>query len=281
MLIGGSQMIRHEQVSQEQPTQPDAPADAPLLAKAGDLTIRMAHEAADIIAAQELRYRVFYEEMSAQPSPEMRSAGRDFDQYDDVCDHLLVLDKSDVIGTYRLMRRDAADRVGGYYSRAEYDISGLLEKEQNGTKLMELGRSCVDKTYRNTSTIQLLWRGIAAYVFRHDIDVMFGCASLEGTDTDKLANQLSILYHERSAPPEWQVRAVEERYVPMNLISREELNFKRALVTLPPLIKGYLRLGCYIGDGAVIDRQFGTTDVCIILPINRIPQRFHDRFTEQ
>lgn len=281
LKIGDFQMMKQARKDIELPSQSGLSAEAGLLAKSGDLEVRLAGGSADILAAQALRYRVFYEEMSAQPSDDMKAAGRDFDRYDAVCDHLLVLDKSVVIGTYRLMRQDAADTVGGYYSSAEYDISRLLEKARSGTKLMELGRSCVDKAYRNTATIQLLWRGIAAYVFHYDVDVMFGCASLEGTDADHLASQLSVLHHERTAPPEWQVRAVDERYVPMNRIAREDLDIKRALVALPPLIKGYLRLGCYIGDGAVIDYQFGTIDVCIILPVSQIPQRFRNRFSEQ
>jgi len=265
-------------VSQDQSSLPESAAVPEVLAQTGQLVVRLAAGKDEVEASQRLRYRVFYEEMSASPSAEMREIGQDFDQYDVVCDHLLVLDRGEVVGTYRLMRQQAADAVGGYYSTAEYDISNLLAKAKGGARLMELGRSCVDKNYRNTPTIQLLWRGIAAYLFVHEIDVMFGCASLEGTDPELLADQLSFLHHERAAPAEWQVRALDALYVPMNRVAREDLNLRRCLSALPPLIKGYLRLGCYIGDGAVVDRQFGTTDVFIILPVSQIPQRMYARF---
>ncbi|HLJ21698.1 MAG TPA: GNAT family N-acetyltransferase, partial [Stellaceae bacterium] len=151
--------------------------------RAGMLAVRLAEEPSEIAAAQALRYRVFYEEMGAEPSPEMARARRDFDRFDEVADHLLVLDHArgagpqSVIGTYRLIRRSAAARIGRFYSAEEYDISTMVAYPG---EILELGRSCVDASARNRPTMQLLWRGIAEYVFAHDIRIMFGCASLPG-----------------------------------------------------------------------------------------------------
>jgi L-ornithine Nalpha-acyltransferase len=145
-------------------------------------------------------------------------------------------------------------------------------------RFLELGRSCVLPAYRNKRTVELLWHGIWAYVLHHRIDVMIGCASLEGTDPEKLALPLSFLHHHGRAPEPWRVRAIGERYVAMDLLDKEAIDPKAALHALPPLIKGYLRLGASFGDGAVVDRQFGTTDVFVVLPVAAIGQRYIDHF---
>lgn len=250
--------------------------------RVGSLEVRLAQSQAEVEAAQALRYRIFYQEMQAQPSDQMAASGRDFDAYDPVCDHLLVLDHSRgpgpeaIIGTYRLIRRPAADQVGGFYSASEYDISGLLAQPGN---LLELGRSCVDAPYRNRPTMQLLWRGIAAYVFHYDIALMFGCASLPGTDPNTVALPLSYLYHHHLAPEDVRPRALPERYVDMRLLPPDAINPKAALNELPPLIKGYLRLGGFIGDGAVIDHQFNTTDVCIIVKTTLVTDKYFQHYS--
>ena len=258
------------------------PSSAPAtLAASGTLEVRMAGEPDEIAAAQRLRYRVFYEEMSAVPSAAMRAARRDFDELDAYCDHLLVLDharpaEEAVVGTYRLLRQEVAERAGGFYSAGEFDLSPLFAAS-GGTRFLELGRSCVHPDYRNNGTIQLLWRGITIYTARHRLGFMFGCASLPGTDPERLSVPLSFLHHDFRAPEEIRVRALPERYVEMNRLPVEAIDRRAALRSLPPLIKGYLRLGCYIGDGAVIDYQFGTTDVFILLPVGRIGERYLTR----
>jgi putative hemolysin len=122
--------------------------------------------------------------------------------------------------------------------------------------------------------MQLLWRGIAAYVFRHKIDLMFGCASLPGTDLDTLAPQMSYLWHHHLAPERLRPRAVPGRYIAMDRMPSEAVDTRRALNELPPLIKGYLRLGGFIGDGAVLDHQFNTTDVCIVVKTDLITDKY-------
>jgi putative hemolysin len=245
--------------------------------EAGNLMARLAETPSEIDAAQALRYRVFYEEMHARPSMAARAAKHDADAFDDACDHLLVIDRSrpdlpcGVVGTYRLMRRSAAERHGAFYSAAEYDIDPLLALPG---EVLELGRSCVDADYRNRPTMNLLWNAIAAYVSYHEVPVMFGCASLPGADAAAQALPLSYLHHFHMAPDELCPRAVADRYVPMGFMPKDEIDMRAALAALPPLIKGYLRLGGFIGDGAVVDQQFNTTDVCIVVKTDLVTDKY-------
>jgi putative hemolysin len=262
-------------------------AQWPVLAVAGALEVRLAETEGEVEQAQRLRYHVFYEEMSAVPSPQMREARRDFDKYDEVCDHLLVIDRGAVdedgaplvVGTYRLTRDVDAARAGGFYTAGEFDISQMIREHGPGTKFLELGRSCVLKAYRNrTTTLQLLWKGLLTFVARFDIDVMFGCASFPGTDPDAIALPLSYIHHFHPIPDGMSVKARPELYVPMNRMPKEAIDPKEGLRASPPLLKGYLRAGACIGDGAVIDRQFSTIDVFIYFPLSGMDARYRSRF---
>jgi len=244
---------------------------------AGDFEVRLAATAAEIDAAQALRYRVFYEEMSARPTPEIAARRRDFDAFDQVCDHLLVLDRrrgdgpGGIVGTYRLIRRSAAAKMGRFYSSAEYDIQPMIDFPG---EVLELGRSCIERDARNTATMQMLWRGIALYAFHYNIQVMFGCASLPGTDPSQHGLPLSYLYHHHLAPPEIRVRALASRYVKMDTLAPGSYDERKAMARVPPLIKGYLRLGGFVGDGAVIDPEFNTTDVFIIVKTELVTEKY-------
>lgn len=262
--------------------------DSPVLGRIGNLEVRLATCARDVKRAQRLRYQVFYEEMSAVPDTVTRLVRRDVDSFDAYCDHLLVLDHSApasrlggarpaIVGTYRLLRQEVAARHSGFYSASEFDIGPILAAHP-GMQVLELGRSCVLKPFRNKRTVELLWHGIWTYVQRHRIDVMLGCASLEGTDPDKLALPLSFLHHFAPSPTEWLARAHENVRVPMDRLPKEAIDPRLALHALPPLIKGYLRLGATFGDGAVVDRQFGTTDVLVMLPVSSINPRYIGHF---
>jgi L-ornithine Nalpha-acyltransferase len=257
------------------------------LGRMGTLEVRLAQTAAEVRQAQKLRYRVFYQEGSAIANPARLFARRDIDGYDAICDHLLVLDhaarakhplnKPAVVGTYRLLRQPLAEEYGGFYTAGEFDIGALIARHSH-LQFVELGRSCVLAPYRNKRTVELLWLGIWAYVLQNGLDVMIGCASLDGTDPKRLALPLSFLHHYARAPEEWRARALSERYVEMNRMSKEAIDPKEALRLLPPLIKGYLRLGATVGDGAVVDHEFGTTDVLIVLPVSAIKQRYLEHF---
>ena len=244
---------------------------------AGDFEVRLAGSVAEVDAAQALRYRIFYDEMKAHPTPEVAALQRDFDSFDDVCDHLLVLDRrrgegpESIVGTYRLIRRSAAAKAGRFYSSAEYDIQKMIDYPG---EVLELGRSCIAKDARNTATMQMLWRGIALYAFHYDIRVMFGCASLPGTDPAQHAMALSYLHHHHLAPPEIRVRALDSRYVNMDMLPRDSYDARRAMARVSPLIKGYLRLGGFVGDGAVIDSEFNTTDVFITVKTELVTEKY-------
>ena len=260
---------------------------AQTLGRLGELEVRLAQTAAEVRQAQKLRYRVFYQEGSAIPSPGRLFARRDVDAYDAICDHLLVLDhaardnqannRPAVVGTYRLLRQPLAEDYGGFYSAGEFDVGELVARHAN-MQFLELGRSCVLAPYRNKRTVELLWHGISGYLAQNRTDVMIGCASLDGTEPKQLAMALSFLHHYARAPEEWRARALPERYVEMNRMSRETIDPKAALRALPPLLKGYLRVGAYIGEGAVVDHEFGTTDVLIILLVTAIKQRYIRHF---
>lgn len=249
--------------------------------RSGSLGLRLASGEADIDAAQALRYRVFYEEMAAHADDETARARRDFDPFDPVCDHLLVVDhdrgrgSEAIIGTYRLLRGSVAQAHGGFYTAGEYDISCLFGYPG---EMLELGRSCVDTGYRGRPTMQLLWRGISQYVFFHDISLMFGCGSMHGTEPEALALPLSYLHHNHLAPEALRPRALDDQYVSMNFMAPEDIDAKAALATLPPLIKGYLRLGGYVGDGAVVDRQFNTTDVCVVVKTDQVTEKYYRHY---
>ena len=263
-------------------------AGAQSYVRQGSIEVRLARSLKEIKAAQKLRYNIFYEEMHAKPDWRMRVTRRDIDPYDIFCDHLLVLDHDRpkgkrIVGTYRLLRQEVAQTHDGFYSSGEYDLSPLMTdsfRAQIGEdkQLLELGRSCVHKDYRANSTINLLWKGIAEYLKEHNIAYMFGCASFEGTDPAKFIQSMSYLYHNHLVPDDFKVRALSDQFVDMNRVPAEELDVRMARRALPPLIKGYLRIGCFIGDGAVVDEQFGTTDVFILLPVEKIAKRYSKKY---
>jgi putative hemolysin len=252
--------------------------------RAGNLGVRIAATPVEIDAVEALRYRVFYCEMGAKADAETARTGRDRDRFDSIADHLLVVDHAigpgaeGVVGTYRLLQREAAAQLGRFYSADEYDIAPILAFPG---RIMELGRSCVDAAYRNRAAMQLLWRGIAAYVFHYRIDLMFGCASLPGTDPESLAVELTYLYQNYLAPPAVRPRALPHRFVEMRRLPPESIDPKRALAQLPPLIKGYLRLGGFVGDGAVIDRQFNTTDVAVVVKTDLVTDKYYRHYERQ
>jgi putative hemolysin len=261
-----------------------ATAIRPVEVRLASLELRVAETNAEIEAAQELRYRVFFEELNAQPSPEVSAARRDFDSFDPFCDHLIIIDHekgegaAGIVATYRLMRRDGARRRGQFYSIDEFDISTLVNYPG---EILELGRSCVDPAYRTKAAMGLLWKGIADYILYYKIGVLFGCASFPGTDPEEHKVALSYLHHRHLAPPEYRARALPGRYVAMDMLPAEKINEKRAFLSLPPLIKGYLRLGGFVGDGAVVDPQFGTVDVSVVVVHDLIKDKYAKHYHDK
>lgn len=264
-----------------QAASPAVPVDAAdVLGRIGNLETRLARSEREIDAAQAVRFRVFVEEMHARLAPEAMRRQRDFDHWDAVCDHLLVVDRSiegdiedQIVGTYRLLRQEVAMQKGGFYSASEFAIDQLLARHP-GKRFMELGRSCVLPQYRTKRTVELLWQGCWAYALKHGMNAMFGCASFPGTVPEEHALALSFLHHNSRVNDEWHVAALPELYRNMDLVPVEGVNARRALSAMPPLVKGYLRLGAMVGEGAVVDHAFNTTDVLIVLPIASISDRY-------
>lgn len=251
-----------------------------VLGRIGSLETRLARTASEIDAAQAIRYRVFAEEMGARLTNEAAVRRRDVDSWDAVCDHLLVLDtaidgdaEEQIVGTYRLLRQDVASISGGFYSQSEFDVDTLIARHP-GKRFMELGRSCVLPDYRTRRTVELLWQGNWAYALKQGVDVMFGCASFHGVIPEEHALALSFLHHNVRATDDWSVRAHSDQFSSMDLMPAEGVDARKALAAMPPLVKGYLRLGASVGTGAVVDHAFRTTDVLVVLPIGRISGRY-------
>ncbi len=247
------------------------------LGRLGSLTVRLAKSKSEVRAAQELRQRVFFAGFHDD-------GGGDVDRFDEHCDHLLVLDhaigaevKEQVIGTYRLLRQDRAVTAGGYSSQSEFDVERLASRHP-ARRFLELGRSCVLPQYRSKRTAELLWQGIWAYCLSHSIDVMFGCASFAGTVPARHALALSFLYHHARAIGEWATEPVSKLAVLADLVPAEAVNAKQALFAMPPLVKGYLRLGAKFSRHAVIDPEFGTTDILVLLRTEDISERYLNHY---
>jgi L-ornithine Nalpha-acyltransferase len=261
------------------------------ITRRGALKIRMARTSEEIRVAQKLRYLVFHSELGAKLNTQNRLDKIESDAFDDICDHLLVIRETgnnhsellvhdgSVIGTYRLLKQSVALQNHGFYSQAEFDVMPLLARKPD-LKFLELGRSCVLKDERGSAVIEILWRGIWDYVRYNQMDVMIGCASFDGTDIDAHQNSLQFLLDKNSAPEDWHVAAHPLHRINLKTTGGAKQDLKSIISQLPPLIKGYLRLGCFFGDGAVIDEIFNTIDVLVILPISQINPRYFTRFGE-
>jgi putative hemolysin len=260
----------------------------PVLGALGPLELRLATSKREIHRAQKLRYRVFFEEGGALADATAQLIRRDVCPFDRVCDHLIVVDRgarrrgggSKVVGAYRLLRQDVAEANFGFYSAGEFDVAALIAR-QPGKRFLELGRSCVAQDYRGKPTLELLWRGIWAYVQHHRIDAMFGCASLEGAEPSEHAPVTTYLRRNAPASLEWSAGGADGRGVDMAALPEAAVDPRAALRALPPLIRGYWRLGAKFGAEAVVDPKFRTTDVFVIMPIADIQERYLRYFAPQ
>jgi putative hemolysin len=257
------------------------------LGRMGALEVRLATRKKDIRKAQRLRFKVFYMDGGAKADPRSALTRRDICPFDRVCDHLMVIDhaalnrfgrgKPKVVGVYRLLRQNLLRADGGFYTAGEFAIESLLFRHPD-KRFLEMGRSCVHPDWRSKRVLELLWRGIWTYVRHHRIDVLIGCASLPGTDPVAHARVLGYLAREANADGEWAASARADRRAP-DIADTGPLEDLPARNLLPPLVRGYLRVGAIFGDGAVVDRQFGTTDVLAIMPVRDIDPRYKSYFT--
>lgn len=245
--------------------------------------LRLARDACDLRAAQRLRYRVFVEELGADGPLVDHAARLERDEFDEVFDHLLLIDtrcdegsSEHVVGAYRLLPSDRLGPGDRFYSEGEYDLTPL---RQSGRKLLELGRSCVHPDHRGGTGMFHLWNALADYVLERGIEVLFGVASFHGTDVAHLTPALAYLHHHHLAPPALRVRARAEGFQRMDLLPADALDRRAAMAATPALIKAYLRLGGFVGEGAFIDHAFNTTDVCLVMDTKRMSERHRDYYT--
>jgi len=247
------------------------------MAHTPDFEVRLARSEADLKAAQRLRYRVFVEELGSGGDLVDHEGRLERDKFDPFFDHMILVDRAlacqdidKVVGVYRLLRQDMAEEMGQFYSEDEYDLSKL---KASGRRLMELGRSCLLPEYRGGAAMFHLWNAMAAYVAEHEIEILFGVASFHGTDVEALAQPLSLLHHRHLAPEDIRTRILPQHHQSMNLMAEDQIDRRAAMVEVPALIKAYLRLGGFVGEGAFIDRTFNTTDVCLILDTARMNEK--------
>ncbi len=235
--------------------------------------VKLAETQGELEAAQRLRYRVFVQELGGDGPLVDHERGLEADRFDPYFDHLILSTDTrpdEVVGVYRLLRRDQAAQAGQFYSEDEYDLSVL---RSSGRGLLELGRSCLDPGFRGGMAMYHLWTGLARYVADHKIEILFGVASFHGTDASALAQPLSLLHHRHLAPDNLRVRARREAYQTMDLIPEVKLDRRAAMMQVPALIKAYLRVGGYVGDGAFVDHGFNTTDVCLVMDATRMSEK--------
>lgn len=244
---------------------------------------RLATDETDLLAAQRLRYRVFVEELGGDGALVDHADRLERDEFDPVVDHLVLVDNrrsrqalDHVVGVYRLLPGDRAERFGRFYCDSEYDLTALRAA---GRSLLELGRSCVDPAFRGGSGMFLMWNALAEYVLSREIEILFGVASFHGTDAQALAQPLSWLHHHHLAPATLRPRARPEGFQAMDLIPEAELDRRAAMTGMPALIKAYLRLGGLVGEGAYLDRPFNTTDVFLMVDTKAMSEK-HRKFYE-
>jgi L-ornithine Nalpha-acyltransferase len=243
---------------------------------AGSLSLLLTKDEEAIKEAQKLRYRVFF------PNLPQGDDKLDVDEFDALCDHLLVLDNQpneepSVVGTYRFLRRDKNTKIDKFYTASEFDISKLVARTD--VTVMELGRSCVDPEYRDGSVIQLLWKGIGKYMIHHKVRFLFGCASFPSANPADHKVTLSYLLHHHLAPEDIRPEPLPALRADFTPLPAEEIpSNRRAFAALPPLIKGYLRLGGAVSGGAVIDKECNTTDVSMVVDATKIGNKYISHF---
>ena len=239
--------------------------------------VRLAENVTDLYAVQRLRYEVFVRELGANGGGIDHCLGIERDDYDPHCLHLMLLDKTrgdvledQLVGVYRILTMRGAQASGGFYSASEFNLSPLLDSKR---QLIELGRSCLRKSYRGGEAMFHLWQAMAELVVQEGAEILFGTASFMGTDVVALAQPLSLLHQKYLVDLPIRPKAVAESYVPLCQLPESKVDRIKALREIPALIKAYLRLGGGVADGAYIDHRFNTTDVCLVLDIKTMNQR--------
>lgn len=235
--------------------------------ESANLYYSLARSPSEVAEAQRLRYKVFAEEMGARLSGHDR---RDVDGFDALCDHLLVrdLESGEVVGTYRILDPHMAAEAGGYYSAGEFDLTRLLHLTPG---MVEVGRSCVHADYRNGATIALLWAGLAKYMMTRGYEHLIGCVSISMADGGHNAAAVYARLADKYLSPN-EYRVFPHTPLPLQALSSD------MEPAVPPLLKGYLRLGAFVCGEPAWDPDFNTADLLVMLPIARMAKRYANHF---
>ncbi len=251
--------------------------------KVNNFIVKIADKQSELKKAQALRYSVFYKEKKAKQTISKKILRLDYDKIDKFADHLIVIDKdrkylkNRIIGTYRLVRGNVANYFGGFYTSSEFDLRNVLNFYKLN-QILELGRSCIHKDYRNRYIMNLLWKAVAEYVKIYDIKILLGCASFEGTNVTKYSNEFSYLRRNFSLPDELSVRSLDRKIYPDYNEANLDITDLKTFIKLPPLIKGYLRLGGKVSSDFFVDYKFNTIDLCVIVNTENIEERYKKKF---
>ncbi len=254
--------------------------------ESGDFIIKFVENNSELKNTQSLRYSVFYKERKAKPSLLKKNLNRDFEKIDLFSHHLIVIDKTrqnlsdQIVGTYRLLKGDLAYQFGGFYTSSEFDLTNII-KLYNSYEILELGRSCIHKDYRNRNMMSLMWKCIARYIKLYDIKVLFGCVSFPGTDVLKLSEQLFYLRKNFSLPDELSVKSLDKNIFPIGKVTIKKLDMIKIFLKLPPLIKGYLRLGGRVSKSYFVDHEFNTIDLCVVVKTKNIDIKYKKKYLHQ
>ena len=243
-----------------------------------NFTIKIAESNFEIKKAQSLRYKIFFKEKKIKKKSFKFLLQRDYDFYDKISDHLIIIDnnreiRDNVIGTYRLLRGNCAKLYRGFYTEQEFDISNL-KKNFSSKDILELGRSCIHPQYRSGIILKLLWQGISNYIKMYKIKILMGCASFHGTNPSKFKDEFSLLYESYRLPEDYDVKSLQSNEISFN----KNINHSTTLNKLPPLIKGYLRAGGMVSENFYIDKEFETIDYCVIMLTEKIVSRYQNKF---
>jgi len=262
-------------------SKPILPSNSFIILESENYSIKLAETKSELKQAQALRYSVFYKEKKAKPTFTKKIIKLDYDKIDKYADHLIVLDKKNtknkIVGTYRLIRGDVAKLFGGYYSSSEFNLINITNNYKD-KHILELGRSCVHQDYRNGSIMNLLWKAIAEYVKLYDIKILMGCASFSGTDPTKFSDELSYLRQNFCLPEHLLVESFDKNIYPVYKLKENNPNQLRIFAKLPPLLKGYLRIGGKVSHNFYVDHNFNTIDLCVVVNTSDIDEKYRKKY---
>ena len=252
--------------------------------KIRDFEVRLTRNKEERKQVRQLRYKVFVEEEGAGASEEQRALGEEYDAYDRFAEYMAVFHNGRVVGTYRIIDRNAAEKMGGFYTETEFNISKIKKYRGN---IAEMSRACVEKSYReNALVMRMLWAGLGELIVRRKIGVLFGVASFVGTKPARSAQAISYLYYNHLTPLRLRATVVAENFAEginpklarMNILPREFVDAADAKAEMTPLIKGYLRLGATFGRGVFVDAPFNSYDVFVMIETRKMDATYQKHF---